>query len=481
MRLTAPCRYVLRSSISFALAAVVAICLGLASSPAQAQDSQRDSAVVGRPNVLFLFSDDQRYDTIAALGHPEIKTPNIDKLVNNGFAFTHAFCQGSTSGAVCIPSRAMLMSGRSVFHAKHQLQDQTTFPQRMRRDGYYTFGTGKWHSGKPSYARSFDNGGGIFFGGMSNHEKVPVFDFQADGKYPNELRSFGEKFSSELFANEAVDFLKSDAAGEKPFMMYVSFTAPHDPRMPPGDYASMYDPDELSLPENFMPEHPFDNGELKIRDEALAPWPRTPEIVRQHLAEYYGMISHMDAQIGRVLQALDESGQAENTLIVFAGDHGLAVGQHGLLGKQNVYDHSVRAPLVFSGPGIPHGKSDALCYLYDIFPTIFDLCGLPPLQEAEGQSLAPVIRGQRSTARGELFCIYKDLQRMARTDQWKIIEYPKIGVTQLFDIQADPHELHNLAESEDHKDELQRMQSLLDKLQVEFDDPLLSPTADGGQ
>ncbi len=429
--------------------------------------------MAGRPNVIFLFSDDQRFDTIAALGHPELKTPNLDRLVESGFTFTHAFCQGSTSGAVCIPSRAMLMSGRSVFNAPHQLQDRVTFPERMREDGYYTFGTGKWHNGKPSYARSFDNGGNIFFGGMSNHGKVPLFDFQADGKYPQELRRIGDGFSSELFADEAVQFLQSDDAGDKPLLMYVAFTAPHDPRMPPGDFATMYDPASLSLPENFMPEHPFDNGELKIRDEALATWPRTPEIVRQHLADYYGMISHMDAQVGRILKALDESGQADNTIIVFAGDHGLAVGQHGLLGKQNMYDHSVRAPLIFSGPGIPHGSSDTLCYLFDIFPTILDLCDLPPLETAEGQSLAGVIHGETDTAREEIFGIYKNLQRMARTDRWKLIEYPEAGVTQLFDIEADPDELHNLADDADHQDELANMQDLLRKLQQEFSDPML--------
>lgn len=455
----------------------VAVLFALAwfgASPCMCFAQNQAAPTSARPNVIFLFSDDQRFDTIAALGNPEIKTPNMDKLVQQGFTFTHAFCQGSTSGAVCIPSRAMLNSGHSTFRAPHNLQNATTFPQQMRADGYLTHGVGKWHNGKPSYARSFDGGGPVFFGGMSDHLKVPIFDFDPNGKYPEENRRSGEKFSSELFADAAVDFLKKTKQAE-PFLLYVAFTAPHDPRMPPGEYATMYDPAQLALPENFMPEHPFDNGELKIRDEALAPWPRTPEIVRQHIADYYGMITHLDDQIGRILQALEASDHAKDTIIVFAGDHGLAVGRHGLMGKQNLYDHSVRAPLIFTGPGIPHGKSDAMCYLYDIYPTIFDLCGLPALESAEGISLAPVLRGERSTARPEIFGIYKDIQRMARTGRWKLIEYPKVGVTQLFDMQNDPNELKNLAEDTGSREQLQQMRSLLKKLQVEFDDPLLQP------
>ncbi len=242
-------------------------------------------------NVLFLFSDDQRFDTIHALGNEEIRTPVLDRLTEEGFTFTHAFIMGSTHPAVCIPSRAMLMSGRGLWRTPMNLENVQTWPEIFRAHGFYTFGVGKWHNGAPSYARSFEDGGAVFFGGMHDHFAIPIFDFHADGKYPAKDRKIGDKFSSELFAEEAIRFLKT-YKGDRPFFAYIAFTAPHDPRTPPGEFARMYGPETVALPPNFMPEHPFDNGELKIRDELLASFPRDPQDIRRQIAEYYGMISH---------------------------------------------------------------------------------------------------------------------------------------------------------------------------------------------
>ena len=141
-------------------------------------------------------------------------------------------------------------------------------------------------------------------------------------------------------------------------MCYVALTSPHDPRTPPPPYDRLYDPTKIPLPKNFYPIHPFDNGDLNVRDEQLLPTPRTPEAIKKEIALYYGMISEMDAQVGRILVTLEKEGLMENTLIVFAGDNGLAVGQHGLLGKQNLYEHSIRVPMIFSGPGIPKNKKE---------------------------------------------------------------------------------------------------------------------------
>ena len=237
-----------------------------------------------RPNVLVLFTDDQRFDTIHALGNREIRTPNMDRLVENGVAFTHAHVMGSMHGAVCMPSRAMLMSGRTLFHLKPNAAsippEHVTLPELLRRQGYVTFATGKWHNDRASFARCFMQGGNIFFGGMADHLKVPVYDFDPTGKYPEGKSHPGEKFSSEMFSDTAIRFLKG-YEGDKPFFMYVAFTAPHDPRMAPKEYADLYPPRGIALPPSFMPEHPFDNGDLRVRDEQLAPWPRTPEIVRE--------------------------------------------------------------------------------------------------------------------------------------------------------------------------------------------------------
>lgn len=431
-----------------------------------------------RPNVLFLLSDDQRYDTIRALGNEHIQTPHLDKLVQRGFVFTNTFCMGSMSPAVCLPSRAMLMAGRTLFHTPTNLKDTPILPEVLRQSGYATFGTGKWHNGPSAYARGFTHGGAIFYGGMSNHLKVPIFDFHPAGRYPAADHRLGSRFSSELFADAAIEFLTNDR-DEKPFFMYVAFTAPHDPRMAPDKYRALYDPETIPLPESFLPVHPFNNGELRIRDEKLAPWPRTPEIVREHTAEYYAMITHMDAQIGRILAALEASGQAENTIVVFSSDHGLAVGRHGLLGKQNLYDHSIRPPLIFAGPGVPEGRrSDALCYLFDIFPTLCELCGLEIPRTVEGRSLAGILHGEEDGGRDVIFGAYRNVQRMIRTERWKLIRYPQIHKTQLFDLRNDPHELHDLAMNPDHSSQVRELLERLERLQRELDDdqPLTAKT-----
>jgi len=428
-----------------------------------------------RPNILFVFTDDQRFDTIGALGNTEIRTPVMDELVAKGVTFTHACIMGSTVPAVCAPSRAMLMSGRTLYHTPLDLAGRTTFPELLRAHGYETFSTGKWHNQPPSYARSFTAGGKIFFGGMSNHLQVPVQDFDPTGRYPKERTYVGEKFSSEMFSDAAIEFLRGHKSSS-PFLMYVSYTAPHDPRMPPRKYKEMYDPSQITLPPNFMPEHPFDNGELRIRDEMLAPFPRPPAEIQRHIAEYYGMISHLDEHLGRLLETLDETGHAENTYIIFAGDNGLAVGQHGLMGKQNMYDHSIRVPLILAGPGLPAGeKRDALCYLLDLFPTICDLTGVAKPEELEGESLLPIVQGEKERLRDNYFFAYRNCQRAVRDERFKLIEYFVNGQrsTQLFDLQADPWELNNLAEDARYEGEVGRLREALAQWQEKLDDPLV--------
>ena len=407
-----------------------------------------------RPNILLLFSDDQRFDTIRTLGNPAIMTPNLDRLVRSGVTFTRAHIMGGTSGAVCIPSRAMLLTGRTLFRLQSQggviPEDHIMIPEMLQAAGYTTFGTGKWHNGPRAYARCFSLGGKIMFGGMSDHLKVPVHDFSPEGKYLPENSYPGEKFSSELFSDEVIRFLESHPS-DRPFFAYVSYTAPHDPRMAPQEFTAFYPPEKIKVPENFMPAHPFDNGEMHVRDENLAPFPRTPEILKDHIAAYYAMITHLDAQIGRVLDALEKTGREEDTLVIFAGDNGLAVGQHGLLGKQNLYDHSIRVPLIIRGPGIPKDvRTDALCYLLDLYPTLCDILGLAAPKTVEGKSLLPVLKNRKAEVRDSLFMAYRGFQRAVRTaDNWKLIKYNvrNVETTQLFNLNHDPWEINNLAEN----------------------------------
>ncbi|MEZ4699409.1 MAG: sulfatase-like hydrolase/transferase [Rhodothermales bacterium] len=422
----------------------------------------------GTPNILILFTDDQRADAIGAYDNPAIRTPTMDSLIGTGFSFRRNYVMGSHHGAVCAPSRAMLMSGRSLFNVYDNLDTVATYPEMMRGRGYTTFGTGKWHNSQASFARSFSVGRRVFFGGMADHFKVPVRDLKPDGTYtdPDTM-----SFSAELYADAAIDFLAAQSGSDTPFLAYVAFSTPHDPRTPPGPYAEMYPPDAVPLPANFMPAHPFHNGWLTGRDEQLAAWPRTESVIRAQLAEYYGLVTHTDAQIGRILAALRRAGKADNTLVVFAADNGLALGSHGLLGKQSLYEHSSRVPLVFAGPGIPHGETDAYTYLYDIFPTLVRRLGLPTVEGSEGVDLAPLWRGEEGAVRPSLFTTYEDLMRSVHEGDWKLIRYPKLHYNQLFNLAADPNELNNLAESPDQAERVAHLMELLADWQQRAHDP----------
>ncbi len=427
-----------------------------------------------RPNILLLFADDQRADTIAAWGNPHIETPNLDRLVSAGYCFRANYCFGGNSGAVCVPSRAMLMTGKTWFHMNTAtLQGEKLLPELLQEQGYVTFATGKWHNGKASWLRAFQQGRAVFFGGMADHTRVPVCDLGPDGKL-SPARP-GEKFSSELFADAAIRFLRQHD-GRKPFFVYVAFTAPHDPRQPPAEFAQKYYDRRPPLPQNFLPQHPFDNGMLVVRDEELAPWPRPEAALRDQLAEYYGMISHLDRQIGRILEALEKTGHARNTIIIYAADNGLALGSHGLLGKQSVYEHSMRVPLIFVGPGIPRGQSShALTYLLDVLPTLCDMLGVPPPPGVEGQSLRPLWERRATRVRDSVFLPFLDIQRAVRDERWKLIVYPKIGHMQLFDLKADPGECRNLIDRPEHAATVQRLVALMKRWQASVGDSVPLP------
>ncbi|WP_138994506.1 sulfatase-like hydrolase/transferase [Larkinella sp. C7] len=408
-------------------------------------------------NVLVLYSDDQRYNTIHTLGNDAILTPNLDRLVKKGVAFTRAQTMGGLHGALCAPSRAMLHTGRYL-HSLHKTGDvipkeHTTLPEYLRTKGYQTYAIGKWHNDKASFSRSYEGGAALFFGGMHLPEKggqehPQYVNFDPSGQFKEPTKK-ADVYSSELYANEAIAFLNNQKPENRPFYCYVAFTSPHDPRTPPEAFRKLYPKDRMKLPANFLPQHPFDNGELNVRDEKLLPRPLTEEQAKEELALYYGMISELDAQVGRILDVLEKNGLLETTLIVFAGDNGLAVGSHGLLGKQNLYEHSMRVPLIMSHPALPQNRRvDALAYLADIFPTVTDFLGLPVPATVESQTLLPFINGTKKPGRASVYYAYRDFQRAVRThDNWKLIKYNvnRQETTQLFDLNKDPYEVHNLA------------------------------------
>ena len=459
-----------------------------------------------RPNVLFIFTDDQRFDTLSALGNSEIETPNLDRLVARGTTFTHAHIMGGTAPAVCIPSRAMMLTGRTLFSIDGQGQrippEHTALPEWFRSHGYTTAHVGKWHQDRESHARCFSTGAKIFgfnrkggwYEACNGHWHIPVHDFDPTGEYdpdsgyndpgvtpfpaPFETTKERGRHSVEVFTDAAIDFIRgypgsADAAAGKPFFLYLAHIAPHDPRQYPARFRKRYHADTVSLPPNFATRHPFDNGELLVRDELLEAHPRRPDAVRQHIADYYALIALIDEHVGRLLDSLEESGQAQNTIVVFAADNGLAVGQHGLMGKQNLYDHSVRVPLVFAGPGIPEGQtSDAWCYLLDIFPTLCDLAGLSTPESVEGRSLGSAIKEPATVIRDSLHFAYRGVQRGVRVGQHKLIEYVVNGkrTTQLFDLETDPHETTNLATRPGHSETVASLRKELERWRTELGD-----------
>ena len=432
-------------------------------------------AATAQPNILFIFADDQRADTIAALGNAHIQTPSLDRLVRRGVSFNRAYMQGGMNGATCVPSRAMLLSGRSLFRIDEKLTRDETWPAAFGRAGYATFISGKWHNTPASVPLSFQRGRSLFTGGMTNPLKAPLSNLEKGALTKAEV---SPKHACEAFTDETITFLKEQHT--RPFFAYLAFDGPHDPHIVPDDYPVRYDPEKIPLPANFLPQHPLDNGEMAIRDEKLLPWPRTSADIRAMLADYYRYISYLDMLIGRVLDTVDAAPYAKNTIVVFAADSGVARGSHGLIGKQNLYEHSLRVPLIIAGPGIPANQAtDAMCYLFDVLPTLGALSGVAGPTTSEGLDLSATLRNPATPARTSLMFAYRKVQRAIRDERYKLIRYPLVDRTQLFDLRADPHELTNLADQPVHAAKVaeltsrlaQEMAGYADALPLVVDDP----------
>ena len=420
-------------------------------------------AAVERPNVVFIFADDQRADTIAALGNPAIKTPNLDRLVARGVAFERAYMMGGNNGATCVPSRAMLLSARPLPRIDEKLSRDETWPHAFGTAGYATFMAGKWHNGPGSVGKSFQQARSLFVGGMTNPLKAKINDLLPGGKLSPDRPC--PKHLCEEATDEVLAFLR-DRDPARPFFAYLAFDGPHDPHIVPDDFPVKYDPASIPLPPNFLPQHPFDNGEMVIRDEQLMKWPRPEADVKTMLAEYYRYISFLDLQIGRVLDAVDASPYAANTVIVFAADSGVARGSHGLIGKQNLYEHSMRVPLIVAGPGIAADKrSDAMCYLFDVMPTLGKLCGIATPTGSNGREFSSVLKDPAQPGRPFLMFGYKTIQKALSDGRWKLIRYPHVARTQLFDLQSDPFETKDLSAD---PAQAERIKAMLEKLAAEM-------------
>jgi arylsulfatase A-like enzyme len=440
-----------------------------------------------QPNVVYIFADDMSYETIGAHGMLDIDTPNLDKLAERGASFTHAYNMGSWSGAVCLASRTMLNTGRFVWQAKRANQntlvaENKMWSQRMQQAGYRTYMTGKWHV-KTKPGQIFDVARNVR-AGMPNQtpegydRPKDAADYATgwkpwDPQYGGYWK--GGKHWSEIVGDDSVAFLSAAAKEDQPFFMYLAFNAPHDPRQAPKEYVDRYPLSRIKMPENFLPEYPHANAICgkQLRDEKLIPYPRTEYSVKINRQEYFAIITHMDDQIGRILDALEATGKADNTYIVFTADHGLAVGHHGLVGKQNMYDHSVRVPFLVVGPNVNAGsKIDAPIYLQDVVPTALELAGAP-VDGVDFKSLLPLLENEQAGHYDAIYGAYLDRQRMVSKGDWKLISYPTIGVERLFNLKKDPNEMNDLVNNPEYTVKLNELRAGLSDLSKRMADPLL--------
>ncbi|MEM8945681.1 MAG: sulfatase-like hydrolase/transferase [Planctomycetota bacterium] len=407
-----------------------------------------------RPNIVFILTDDQSPHSLDAYGDQDCDTPNIDRIAAEGMCLTDAHHMGSWSGAVCTPSRTMIMTGRSVWHLPNMKRNksdpveiqqaaQQSLPAIFNAAGYDTFRTCKM-------GNSFDAANKLF----------AIRRDKSSRGGPNAP-------SSEWHGDQAMAYLEQrEVANEdSPFFMYLGFSHPHDPRNAEDELAEKYGafntktppkqmlPDAPKLPINYLPAHPFHHGHRNLRDEVAVQGvlkDRSEATIRNEVGREYACIEYIDMQVGRVLDKLQAMGELENTYVFFTSDHGIAVGRHGLMGKQNLYEHCWKVPMLVRGPGIEAGShASGYTYLMDMMPTLCDFADIETPTVAEGISFRPVLEGKQERVRDVLYGVYaggsKPGMRAIKTDGWKLIKYDvlegQVRETQLFDLRKNPYEL----------------------------------------
>ena len=444
-----------------------------------------------KPNILFIFADDQCYETIRHLGITDIETPNLDRLMKSGTSFTRAYNMGSWSGAVCVASRHMLNTGRFIWRAEQaskKAEDERAagrfWSENMKDAGYKTYMTGKWHV-RASAEKCFDVTRNVR-GGMPN-QTPQGYNRPQPGK-PDPWSPYDPKFGgfwkggrhwSEIVADDAVYFLDEAKkhAAKNPFFAYVAFNAPHDPRQAPKEFIEKYPLNRIKVPSSFLPMYPYKDKircPHSLRDEKLAPMPRTEHSIKVNRQEYYAIITHMDVQIGRILDALEKSGMAKETYVFYSADHGLGVGHHGLLGKQNLYEHSTRVPFIVQGPGIPKGKQvEAPIYLQDVMATSLALAEVEKPAHVEFHDVLPLARGEsKKSPYKEIYGAYLSAQRSITIKDLKVIAYPDVPIIRVYDLAKDPFEEKDLASTPAGKETIKKFFPRLLKLQAKMGDAL---------
>ncbi len=428
-----------------------------------------DGQPPARPNVLFIAVDDMNND-LGCYGHPLVKSPNIDRLAARGVRFDRAYCQFP----LCSPSRSSLMTGLRPghtrvfdlqYHFRQGLPDVVTLSQCFGQNGYYYGRVGKiYHYGNPgdigTSGLDDPNSWQEFFNPAGRDKTALEQDlirYPASKKaglgaamaFLSDKPGRDEDHTDGKVATQAIALLEKHKS--EPFFLAIGFYKPHTPWIAPSKYFDLYALDKITLPEvatNFTQTVPAPSL------ASTRPWPYqgvTSDQARECKLAYYAAISFVDAQIGRVLDAMDRLKLWDNTIVVFWSDHGYHLGEHGLWMKQSCYEESARVPLIIAAPGQKaRGQvSPRIVELLDLYPTLTDLAGVTPPKNLEGASLRPLLNDPQATWTRPAFT---QVQRggfpgyTVRTDRWRYIEWDDGAKgAQLYDHDADPQELNNLA------------------------------------
>ncbi|MEZ6055976.1 MAG: sulfatase-like hydrolase/transferase [Planctomycetaceae bacterium] len=452
------------------------------------------AAAARRPNVLFLAIDDQN-DWVGHLGgHPLAKTPNIDAIAARGTTFLNAHCQAP----LCNPSRTSLMlslrpSTTGVyglapwFRTLDDWKDRVALPQHFATHGYKTAATGKiYHGGTGGGGRKKPAGEGekkptpefqltAPYGGVGTKPPKKLIPATPMGNHP--LMDWGvwpldnddTQKGDYLVASWTCEQIKT-ASPDEPFFLAAGFFLPHVPCYATQQWFDLYPDDDTVLPqilEGDREDTPRFSWYLhwKLPEPRLA-WVRENQQWRNLVRSYLASTSFVDAQIGRIMQALEESGQADNTIIVIWGDHGWHLGEKGITGKNTLWDDGTRVPLIFAGPGVtPQQRCSQPAELLDIYPTLIDLCSLAPRQDLEGISLLPQLQNAATTRDRPAITSHNQGNHGVRSERWRYIRYAD-GSEELYDHTNDANEWHNLASHPDMADVLAEHRRWLPKVDV---------------
>ncbi len=410
-----------------------------------------------RPNILFILTDDQHFRALGSARDAQLRTPYMDLLAREGAHLTHCYVSTPVSSA----SRASLFTGQygfqnGVAHSGDPIHEGAPQLAHLLYDrGYQTSFVGKWdNDGRPT-THGFNHMRHVLLPGTQEGRLSVIQDGDAP---PREIT----RHPSELFTDGALELIRKPM--EEPFVLFLAYTAPQGPRAQLPAYDAMYPPDTIPLPPNYLPV-------MSARRDGAEPTALAPEVIMAETAHYYARISHLDAQLGRIVEFLKVHGQLDHTLIFLSSDNGLSLGAHGFVGKQSMYEECLRVPLIIRGPDIRSGvRCDALVNLMDLMPTMCDVGGALIPAGVQGRTLTPLLTGKREEHHTAVFGHYRDFFRMVRTRRYKLIRHIKTGREELFDLESDPYEMSNLAASPPHQNALKGLRELLAEWQQDVGD-----------